>query len=392
MNKKSVGKTLLLSLYVFGMIAIMGTCAGKALAQTEEPPTPTWVVTQIWPGPTKTPVPGTGGCDPNLGTNPEDYDPVFQIYCSHCFPQSTMSIPTTTASFPTPTPAGTLPPLPTCDPNSQSCAPTATPNGTVTPVGTPEPGLFLQPVDGSLIVDGGDAVADCWQHEEIVIQNPNVGEILGIVFDATNTNAASGYFKLMSADSGVSAWGDSSANLLPGTWFTPGDLTASQWDEFIALVPDYTSNYVFNLSGYTGSEMWLAAEYGCWQAGVGTISNIRLLLDGVPVTPTPAVPTVEPGLCSDSSQFERTAEDTVNEILPALYKRDGECLTVIPSLSVIQEIVPDSWDWIQGWTGVQICIRYLGVGVVNFFGEEISYLNFLIAGAAMAIIRRILKG
>ena len=99
--------------------------------------------------------------------------------------------------------------------------------------------------------------------------------------------------------------------------------------------------------------------------------------------------TVEPGFCSDSSGH--LVEPVYSEILPPLYIRDGACLTIIPSIEAIEAFIPDSWT-VSDWTGVQVCTQYIGMGVVKLFGYDVYMLHYLTAGAAVAIIRRIMKG
>jgi len=118
-----------------------------ALAQTPtpEPPTSTPVVTQIWPGPTRTPIGALGGCDPALTPDPNQYDLEYRFNCGHCFPKPTLSGSTST---PWPTvQQGTSQPGLTGTPGTGTPEVSITP-GTVTPTvevtQTPLPDYWLE--------------------------------------------------------------------------------------------------------------------------------------------------------------------------------------------------------------------------------------------------------
>ncbi|MBC8508836.1 MAG: hypothetical protein H8D34_28600, partial [Chloroflexi bacterium] len=114
--------------FVFGLAVIspfVWVPVANAQSPTPEPPTATPVVTQIWPGPTRTPIGALGGCDPALTPVPEQYDLEYRFNCGHCFPKPTLSgstsTPWPTVSFVTGTPGTAVP------------AGTETPQVTVTP-------------------------------------------------------------------------------------------------------------------------------------------------------------------------------------------------------------------------------------------------------------------
>jgi len=360
-----------------------------ALAQTPtpEPPTSTPVVTQIWPGPTRTPIGALGGCDPALTPDPNQYDLEYRFNCGHCFPKPTLSGSTST---PWPTVQhGTSQPGLTGTPGTGTPEATLTP-GTVTPTvevtQTPLPDYWLEdlgtypysytgpgvrteniqapsfdPVGYAFYFDGhqegGDSGAMFWSGWGSWFTNMF---LYGYGYDG------SGYKCFREAGQPVNVCDE----LFPGA--------EQRQDSSLPIFDQWT----FNIAAPSTKTLWGTVHYWAIQASAQ-------------ITPTPALPemtptgTVEPGFCSNSGSH--LVEPIYSEILPLLYIRDGACLVVIPSIDAISPFIPESWT-ASDWSGVQVCMQYVGMGVVRLFGYEVYMLHYLTAGAAVAIIRRIMKG
>jgi len=354
--------------------------AALAQSPTPEPPTATPVVTQIWPGPTRTPLGDLGSCDPALTPDPASYDLEYRFNCGHCFPKPTLSGSTST-------------PWPTVSHGTGTTVPvgTGTPQVTLTPVG-PTPTVESDYYLGQTVHVSGSLPyhqADLWRNigHILTIEIPENDEFRGIVL--RNVNVLLGHVTYRLSEENGAAWryDNVDANQVDpggaGCWaeYWPGNMC-----EVLGITKKGRVTYGPGVGGDMQLSVYTSGYWGgvanwdfdveIWYKGIGEIGG----------TPTP---TVEEGFCSDSAGH--IVEPAYQEILPLLYIRDGACLVVIPSIDAISPFIPDSWT-ASDWSGVQICLQYIGMGVVKLFGYDVYMLHYLTAGAAVAIIRRIMKG
>jgi len=372
--------------------------AALAQSPTPEPPTATPVLTQIWPGPTRTPLGDLGSCDPALTPDPNSYDLEYRFNCGHCFPKPTLSgstsTPWPTVSFVTGTPgtavpSGTGTPYATGEANgTATVSVTPTPDGT--PTGTPEPYYWMEylgqhPV--SYVGNGNQTVSA-----------PASFEMTGFFFQVSSVSLEGQIYCSVAGQGSTTLWClDQNSPSYPFNGicgYTQGHAalcdelglglgwTYDAWGQYTwsyaSLGTDFPYDVRFNQCSTCSSSVNVDVWAVYWSGDVPE--------PGPEGTPTP---TVEAGFCSDSSGH--IVEPAYQEILPLLYIRDGACLVVIPSIDAISPFIPDSWTASE-WTGVQVCLQYIGMGVVKLFGYDVYMLHYLTAGAAVAIIRRIMKG
>ncbi len=357
-----------------------------AQSPTPEPPTATPVVTQIWPGPTRTPLGDLGGCDPKLTPDPNAYDLEYRFNCGHCFPKPTLSGSTST---PWPTVA-----MGTGTPGTDVPSGTGTPQATVsvTPTPTAEHEYYLGQtvhVSGSLPYHQ----ADLWRNigHILTIEIPENDEFRGIVLRNVNVLIGHVTYRLGEENGATWRYDNVDANQVdPGGAGCWAEYWHGNMCEVLGITKKGRVTYgpgiggdmqlSVHTSGYWGGIAEWDFDIEIWYKGVGEIGG----------TPTPEpTPSVEAGFCSDGGSH--VIGEVYSEILPPVYIRDGVCLTIIPSIDAIEPFIPDNWT-VSEWTGVQVCTQYVGLGVVKLFGYDVYMLHYLTAGAAVAIIRRIMKG
>jgi len=351
--------------------------AAQAQTPTPEPPTSTPVVTQIWPGPTRTPIGALGGCDPALTPIPEQYDLEYRFNCGHCFP-----VPTLSGSTSTPWPTVSIV---TGTPGTAVPAGTGTPEVTVTvtPQSTYEiEELGTYPVDitgaGSVTIDTNAPTCD------------PIGYVLETSLQQVGAEGSGFYWSGWSSGH-TNKWlhGAGSSITESGICFYESASPTGMCDEVTAFVWDDWGPYQLGYAelGQTGN--WTFSVNQPVDSSYTVMANIKAIHPAGVCEIVEPEPTLEPGFCSNSASH--IVEPVYSEILPLLYIRDGACLVVIPSIDAISPFIPESWTASE-WSGVQVCMQYIGMGVVKLFGYDVYMLHYLTAGAAVAIIRRIMKG
>jgi hypothetical protein len=175
----------------------------------------------------------------------------------------------------------------------------------------------------------------------------------------------------------------------------PGWFGISEWDW------NQSVNIQFN-----GSSTWPAGEtisylFGLDVSGCQSVGHsdfeIYPIYHGIEpvgdITPTPEpTPTLGPGVCSAGGLHE--VIETGEGILPKVWLRPGDCLVVIPELTDVQEIFDTLGiaqpEWLSDWTGVQLCFTYVGMSNMNLFGISFNPIYFMLALAAIGLLRNYL--
>jgi len=422
--KQNLVKMLLLALWVFGVLVLLGLMAGKALAQETVTPTPE-----------DTPLFGdddpfeveTGECDPNIEGVKADHDLQYQYFCGHCFPEPERLIPTGT---PWPTAPVSCPdddgdgtcnvsdpdycpdddgdgicnwedPDNCYDENGDGiCETTPTPGGPL-PTSQVTPGPTATPLPQYWLSYLGQSSFDGINYTYYAQANLPAVAPAGYLMHIVGGTTGDGYM----AFKGV---GTQTTNFVVYGYGQVADIWACVGMSFTFPNPCEQ----FTIDQHYGGVGWHAPSDPIifWIGGpsqhrlFGTI-DIYAIYEDIHITPTPeatstpaatATATMEPGICNNASTYyngEGGGAFGVDEdegFLPGLYIRDGVCVTVFPEKSIILSAA-ETLGLIDYWTGLQFCTRYVGIEDFSLFGITFNILHYLAAGGAIGLVRRYLR-
>ncbi len=403
------------------------TCAVPEVSAQEATPEPTPVKTYIWPAPTRTPV-TLGSCDPALTPDPEVYDLEYAWNCSHCFPTATSSfatsIPPTAKVFATSTPP---PPGPgTSVPSDPEPNPTITVTPTLAVTASPvitAPIFFLgDPIQIDIGSYGwtsqSTACSVGTSRETDPIGFQTAGKLYGLVYnrvayDGLDTNSFCNIFKGMTAKDGDGLTG---YGWQPYEWFMAcpehfyndggGDYTRctdlipfveaelgvsgvayrGEWQPFNGIFnPAYPEGQ--NVHFFLRYE-WSGAQHARAAAQQWAVYPVYF---GIPPDQPTPTPTPEAGLCSDGSSYLKDPEELEIGFFPSIWLLPGDCLVVIPALQDVKDAFDtlgiNQPDFLEDWSGAQLCFTLVGIDQMNLFGVIINPINLLVASLVIGLLR-----
>jgi len=402
-------KSLLYVVFIFGMLIVLGSCAGQALAQTE---TPTPERTPLFGGDDSEPF-DLGDCDPALTGSKDDYDLFFQFMCGHCFPEPTRMIATGTPWPTAPVSCHDLDGDGICDEDDPDhCHDlngdgicdndlTLTPQMTPTPPFTPEPTTppveeyylkAVQAYNREVVALGGISTVQL----DIPLENQLVGIVYDWSWQRDDGSQVNAQHYLLNASGSI--WG-----VWP-TYINNTTICMSYGDPDPCQLMGYSKNGTIGNPGSTLNKRSAiqVSSFGGWGHASAQITNARFIYYGYEPTPeatpteirTPTA-TLDPGICNDSSSYYNGegggSGDDDDNFLPGMWTRSGGCLVLLPEKSFILSAV-EALGLIDSWTGFQVCVRWFGIDDFSLFGITFNVLHFLATGGILGVIRRYLRG